>query len=55
MKPFSRPREAGPKQSGISLSPLNQRGLAMWDFINTLYRDYCMARLQEIRKLELAK
>jgi hypothetical protein len=26
--------------------------LAMWDFINTLYRDFCLARLQEMRKLE---
>jgi len=24
----------------------------MWDFINELYRDFCLARLQEMRKLE---
>jgi len=25
----------------------------MWDIINILYRDYCLARLQEMRKLGL--
>jgi len=25
----------------------------MWALINDLYRDYCLARLQEIRKYEL--
>jgi len=24
----------------------------MWDFINELYRDFCLARLQEMRKLD---
>jgi len=26
--------------------------MVMWTFIETLYRDYCFARLQEMRKLE---
>jgi len=25
----------------------------MWDFINDLYREYCLARLQEMRRYEL--
>jgi hypothetical protein len=25
----------------------------MWAFIDNLYREYCLARLQEIRKYEL--
>jgi len=25
----------------------------MWDFINVLYREYCLARLVEMRQLEL--
>lgn len=26
----------------------------MWQIINDLYRDYCLARLREMRRLELA-
>jgi hypothetical protein len=26
----------------------------MWTFIEEFYRDYCLARLQEIRKYELS-
>jgi len=28
-------------------------GNNMWDFINDLYREYCLARLQEMRRYEL--
>jgi hypothetical protein len=31
----------------------NQRGSAMWDIINILYREYCLARLTEMRRFEL--
>jgi hypothetical protein len=27
----------------------------MWTFIEDLYRDYCLARLQEIRKYEMSR
>jgi len=30
-----------------------QRGAAMWDIINILYREYCLARLNEMRQFEL--
>ena len=32
---------------------IKQRGAIMWDFINVLYREYCLARLTEMRRLEL--
>jgi len=28
--------------------------LVMWAFIENLYREYCLARLQEMRKYELS-
>jgi len=33
--------------------PAKQRGVAMWEIINTLYREYCIARLNEMRQSEL--
>jgi hypothetical protein len=30
-----------------------RRGAAMWNIINILYREYCLARLTEIRRFEL--
>jgi hypothetical protein len=31
-----------------------QWGSVMWAFIDGLYREYCLARLQEMRKYELS-
>jgi hypothetical protein len=31
-----------------------QWGSVMWAFIDRLYREYCLARLQEMRKYELS-
>jgi hypothetical protein len=36
----------------ISLGGLTT-GAVMWDLINTLYREYCLARLAEMREFEL--
>jgi|UPI0004BA8D32 hypothetical protein len=52
MKPFSGSREARRKQTRRSVPALDQGDYVMWDFINELYRDFCLARLQEMRKLE---
>jgi len=27
----------------------------MWDIINFIYRQYCLARLNEVRRLELSR
>ena len=48
-------RESRPEnKSGLAFAHWTRRDSVMWAFINALYRDYCLARLQETRKLELA-
>lgn len=47
-------REALPKQNLIKLAYIGQRDSIMWAFIEELYRDYCLTRVQEIRKFELS-
>ena len=32
----------------------NNGGLIMWALIDILYREYCLARLQEMRKFEVS-
>jgi hypothetical protein len=31
---------------------IQQRGAIMWDIINILYREYCLARLTEMRQFK---
>jgi hypothetical protein len=52
-KPFSGSHEDARKQARGILSPDQQWGSIMWAIINILYRQYCRARLVEIRKFEL--
>jgi len=33
--------------------PSQTTGVAMWEIVNTLYREYCIARLNEMRQSEL--
>jgi len=37
----------------LSWLAIEQRGAIMWDIINILYREYCLARLIEMRQFEL--
>jgi hypothetical protein len=34
---------------------IKQRGVIMWKLLSLLYREFCRARLAEIRKYNLAK
>jgi hypothetical protein len=34
-------------------SQIERRGAIMWAIINILYREYCLARLTEMRQFEL--
>jgi hypothetical protein len=43
------------KQDVPSLVSLTTGESVMWTFIEDLYRDYCLARLQEIRKYEMSR
>jgi hypothetical protein len=52
--PFSRHREIVRKHAGPSVRVTTNGNSAMWAFIDSLYREYCFARLQEIRKYELS-
>lgn len=54
-KPFSKGRDALLKQNrGYALAHDQQWGSVMWAFIENMYREYCLARLQEMRKYELS-
>ncbi|QDW38936.1 hypothetical protein FFI89_018355 [Bradyrhizobium sp. KBS0727] len=44
-----------PEMNRCSDGFAKQRGAAMWDFINILYREYCLARLNEMRRFELSR
>ena len=50
---FSDPRHI-PETEKARLSPLDRGGLVMWLFIESLYRDFCLARVQEMRKFDLS-
>jgi hypothetical protein len=39
----------------LTLPNTKQRSWAMWELINALYREYCRARLSEMRKFGLAR
>jgi hypothetical protein len=43
------------KQDISSVGSLTTGESVMWTFIEDLYRDYCLARLQEIRKYEMSR
>jgi hypothetical protein len=53
MKPFSRSDEAAVKHINASMPRDKQWGAAMWNIFNILYRKYCLARLNEMRRFEL--
>jgi hypothetical protein len=54
MKPFSAGRNAGWKRSAPSIVVADQaRSSVMSALINLLYREYCRARLMEMRKQHL--
>jgi hypothetical protein len=42
------------KLTPAELSIIANTGKIMWTFINRLYRQYCLARIEEIRRLEVA-
>jgi hypothetical protein len=52
-KPILPSDEIRPKQTADQLSLLGQRGAAMFNIINLLYREYCLARLSEMRQFQL--
>jgi hypothetical protein len=50
-KSFSAPCEDGPKRSSVSMTALiKQRSSIMPTVFDALYREYCRARLAEMRK-----
>jgi hypothetical protein len=51
---FLSPRSA-PEMNGVQAHSAEQRSWAMWELINALYREYCRARLSEMRKFGLAR
>jgi hypothetical protein len=54
-KPFSDGHETILKQNWVYPPPGDQQwGSVMWAFIENVYREYCLARLQEMRKYELS-
>lgn len=53
MKPFSWFGEDSLKHSAALIRSAKQRGAVMWNIINLLYREYCLARLNEMRQYEL--
>jgi hypothetical protein len=53
MKPFSWSGEDALKQTACLIDSSKQRGAVMWNIINILYREYCLARLNEMRQYEL--
>jgi hypothetical protein len=55
-KPFSSFAEDVWKQAApMFASVTQQRGSVMWSLINALYREYCRARLAEMRRFELIR
>lgn len=55
MKPFSWFDEDALKHSAAFIHSAKQRGAVMWNIINNLYREYCLARLNEMRQYELTR
>ena len=53
-KPFSAIVETVLKQTRPTLLRDQRGNSVMWDIINNLYRNYCLARLHEMRKLSIA-
>jgi hypothetical protein len=51
---FQSPRSRPETEINLGSCHCSSGDSAMWDFINNLYRDYCLARVQEIRKYELS-
>jgi len=50
---FVLPRNV-PETNGVQITPAKQWSSAMWELINALYREYCRARISEMRKFSLA-
>jgi hypothetical protein len=45
-----------PRNGGLILKPsIKQRGAIMWMLLSVLYRQYCRARVAEIRKCNFAR
>ena len=54
LKPFSEASEKALKRKGPSLQGVIKRwGSIMWAIITFLYRQYCLARLAEMRRYRL--
>jgi hypothetical protein len=53
MKPFFESAKPAGNKPGLAFRHWTKGDSAMWDFINVLYREYCLARLVEMRQLEL--
>ena len=53
-KPIRPAHDTALKRTDDLISVLGQRGAAMWNFINLLYREYCLARLNEMRRFEVS-
>jgi hypothetical protein len=55
LKPFPATHEARRKQRPAHHDLIGPDGdVVMWQFIEDLYRDFCLARVQEMRKCELS-
>jgi hypothetical protein len=54
-KPYLRVRADTLKPTPDIKPSIKQRGAIMWKLLSVLYREYCRARLAEIRKYNLAK
>jgi hypothetical protein len=50
-KPFSKSAKPAGNQTGLASRHWTRGDSVMWDFINVLYREYCLARLVEMRQL----
>jgi hypothetical protein len=53
-KSLSRETILKAKSALIDLGPKTTRGTAMWAIVSFIYREYCRARLAEMRKYHLA-
>ena len=54
-KPFSWFGEDNVKRTAALIEPGQTRGAIMLNIINILYREYCLARLNEMRQYELTR
>ena len=53
-KPFSRPTKKSGNDGMVTLADDQTMESIMWNLINILYREYCLARLREMRRFTLS-